>query len=95
MMDREGVLFVGDDGVILAGFHGQNPRLFKPGSDGALWRESGMAERARPGRGAALDLGLDACRGGEASIVIAELPTPNRNGLPLAEADVSSAGVVE
>jgi predicted dehydrogenase len=30
-MQREGILFVGDQGTILAGFHGQNPRLFAKG----------------------------------------------------------------
>ncbi len=30
-MGREGILFVGDDGIIMGGFHGQNPQLFSKG----------------------------------------------------------------
>lgn len=30
-MAREGILFVGDEGVIMAGFHGQSPQLFVKG----------------------------------------------------------------
>jgi len=35
-MGREGILFVGDDGAVLAGFHGQNPRLFARGKSEPL-----------------------------------------------------------
>jgi Oxidoreductase family, C-terminal alpha/beta domain/Oxidoreductase family, NAD-binding Rossmann fold len=30
-MGREGIMFIGDEGTILAGFHGQNPQLFTKG----------------------------------------------------------------
>jgi predicted dehydrogenase len=33
---REGILFVGDQGTIMGGFHGQNPRLFAKGKSEAL-----------------------------------------------------------
>jgi len=66
-MEQEGILFVGDEGVIMAGFHGQNPRLFKAGANRPLWDDAGAAERGRSGRGAALDLWVQACRGGEVS----------------------------
>ncbi|MBL7139833.1 MAG: Gfo/Idh/MocA family oxidoreductase [Planctomycetes bacterium] len=35
-MSREGILFVGDEGTIMAGFHGQNPRLFTKGKSEPL-----------------------------------------------------------
>jgi predicted dehydrogenase len=66
-MEREGILFVGDEGVILAGFHGQNPQLFKAGLGRPLWGEGQPEGRSRWGRGTALDLWLGACRGAEAS----------------------------
>ena len=43
-MAIEGILFVGDQGAILAGFHGQNPQLFAKGQSESL-------HRARPQRG--------------------------------------------
>jgi len=45
---REGILFVGDQGTILAGFHGQNPRLFAKGKSEALPLEE--QQRGRGGR---------------------------------------------
>ena len=32
-MRREGILFVGDQGAIMAGFHGQDPQLFAKGKN--------------------------------------------------------------
>jgi hypothetical protein len=65
-MEREGILFVGDQGTILGGFHGQNPRLFKAGASRPLWDDVNRSER-RPARLGALDLWLRACQGGEVS----------------------------
>jgi predicted dehydrogenase len=63
-MEPEGILFIGDEGVILAGFLGYEPRLFKGGEAGPLR----LAERSTPpGWQVALDMWLEACRGGEPS----------------------------
>jgi len=61
-MPREGILFVGNGGTIMAGFHGQNPRLFAKGKSEALTLKE--RQRARGGRHA---LWLKAVQGGEPS----------------------------
>jgi predicted dehydrogenase len=38
-LGREGILFVGDLGAIMAGFHGQDPQLFARGKRESLWKE--------------------------------------------------------
>ncbi len=61
----EGILFVGDKGAIMAGFRGEEPRLFAKGQnkplplDEAPSRDDGRGERHRPW--------LRACQGGEPS----------------------------
>ena len=47
-MPREGILFVGDHGVIMAGFQGQYPRLFAKGKSGPLPKEEPKSQDARP-----------------------------------------------
>jgi len=39
-MPREGILYVGDQGTIMAGFHGQNPQLFANGKREPLRKEA-------------------------------------------------------
>lgn len=66
-MGREGILFVGDRGAILAGFHGQDPRLFAQGKCGPLWKDgipSAAAKRFPGGRYAGW---IDAVYGGQQS----------------------------
>ncbi len=61
-MGKEGILFVGDQGAILAGFHGQNPRLFTQGKNIPLrvpQDDSQTVDR--------LGLWIRACKGGKAS----------------------------
>ena len=64
-MEREGILFVGDQGAILASFHGQDPQLFSKGKRQPLSipepasRYSGRGQRHNPW--------LDACKGGDPS----------------------------
>ena len=55
-MAKEGILFVGDGGAILADFLGQNPRLFAKGKSEPLWSDEAAtagrstdARRARRG----------------------------------------------
>jgi hypothetical protein len=59
-MSREGILFVGDEGSILAGFRGQNPQLFAKGKREAL----ALDEAKGGGRH---DGWFDAVKGGEPS----------------------------
>jgi predicted dehydrogenase len=44
-MAREGILFVGDQGAILAGFNGQSPQLFARGKREPLFKEEKPARR--------------------------------------------------
>jgi len=69
-MSREGILFVGDQGAILADFHGQSPRLFAKGKSEPLWKDepaSQVAGRGQHGRGERHIPWLQAVRGGEPS----------------------------
>ena len=61
-MSREGILFVGDEGSIMGGFHGQNPQLFAKGK-----REALGLEAEKGGRGERHNAWFDAVQGGEPS----------------------------
>jgi len=63
----EGILFVGDRGCILAGFQGQNPRLFVQGENRALELDAPLPGGARPARGERSSPWVTACQGGEPS----------------------------
>ncbi|MBN1419223.1 MAG: Gfo/Idh/MocA family oxidoreductase [Planctomycetes bacterium] len=64
-MGREGILFIGDGGAILAGFNGEDPRLFAKGKSGPLPPDEASPQGAgRDSRGASW---LSAFQGGEAS----------------------------
>jgi len=60
-MGREGILFVGSKGAIMAGFHGQDPRLFAKGQNKPLSLNETSPRGQRHGSW------LSACRGGEPS----------------------------
>ncbi len=45
-MQREGILFVGDQGTIMAGFHGQNPQLFSKGKREPLRTDEALLDNA-------------------------------------------------
>jgi len=64
-MTREGILFVGDQGAILAGFHGQDPQLFAKGQHKPLRIEETSAQDSR--RGNRHNPWLKACKGGDPS----------------------------
>ena len=49
-ISREGILFVGDEGAIMAGFHGQNPQLFAKGKKEPFRTEGTSPQRAGGGR---------------------------------------------
>jgi len=60
-MGREGILFVGDKGTIMAGFHGQDPRLFANGQNKPLKLDDPSS------RGGRHEGWYGACRGGKPS----------------------------
>jgi hypothetical protein len=49
-ISREGILFVGDKGTIMGGFHGQNPQLFANGKREPLWKNGIPPQDAGRGR---------------------------------------------
>jgi len=69
-MTREGILFVGDQGAILAGFNGQSPRLFTKGASKPLRVEAESPsgpQRRQGGRSTRHIPWVQACRGGDPS----------------------------
>ena len=64
-MDREGILFIGDRGTIMAGFHGENPRVFAKGQNEPLAMDESSSQTS--GRGQRHSAWLAACRGGDPS----------------------------
>jgi hypothetical protein len=69
-MDREGILFIGDEGVIMAGFNGQDPRLFAKGQNKPLPMDENSPQggsRSTAGRGDRQSSWLQAFKGGEPS----------------------------
>lgn len=64
-MGREGILFVGDRGAILAGFHGQEPRLFAQGKCASLWKDGLPPDAAKKDRGGRYTAWIDAVYGGQ------------------------------
>jgi hypothetical protein len=61
-MGREGILYVGDKGTIMAGFHGQNPRMFTNGQNKPLDMDESSSRRSERHEG-----WFEACRGGAPS----------------------------
>jgi hypothetical protein len=69
-LQREGILFVGQKGTIMAGFHGQDPQLFADGKRESLWKSDpapAAAWGAETGSGGRHAAWLDAVKGGERS----------------------------
>jgi predicted dehydrogenase len=64
---REGILFVGDEGSIMAGFRGQNPQRLARGKRESLDIGSALPEGQRRNYERRHHLWLDACQGGESS----------------------------
>ena len=69
-MDREGILFIGDEGAIMAGFNGQDPRLFAKGQNKPLPMDETSPQdgsRGIAGRSDRRSSWLQAFKGGEPS----------------------------
>ena len=64
-MGREGIMFIGDEGAIMAGFHGQQPRLFTKGQNKPLAADEVASQQAQ-GRQRHHPW-IDACQGGDPS----------------------------
>ncbi len=79
-MGREGMLYVGDDGAIIAGFMGQNPRIFAGGQNRSLSLDGVEISGRRDGSW------IDACRGGA--------PSPGRFENAAAITDAVNLGTV-
>jgi predicted dehydrogenase len=79
-MSREGILFVGEQGSMMAGFHGQNPQLFAQGKTEPLWREGEPTSRGQSSRGSRHTPWLQAVKSGGQS------PGSFRNAGPITDA---------
>ncbi len=66
VLEREGILFVGDHGAIMAGFRGQKPRLFTKNKMEPL-DTTGLGAEHVPAGKQKWSAWLDACAGGPAS----------------------------
>ena len=69
-LQPEGILFVGSEGNILAGFNGDQPRLFARGASRPLWEEGageGSAARSGADRTRRTNPWVEAVKGGAAS----------------------------
>lgn len=66
-MGREGILYVCDEGAVLAGFHGQNPVLYGKGEPASLWERTGAADEREDRRGARSASWIEACLAGQRS----------------------------
>jgi len=67
-IDREGILFIGDEGAIKAGFNGQDPRLFAKGENKPLRMDENSPQggsRSAAGRGDRQSSWLQAFKEGE------------------------------
>lgn len=75
---QEGVMYIGEKGLILAGFNGDNPRLYPPSPKYAAAprpearREAGAA----PPRDRAIDGWIAACKGGATALTDFEIQAP-------------------
>jgi predicted dehydrogenase len=74
---QEGVLYVGDKGLLLAGFNGDNPRVY-PASPKyvAPPRPEGSAAPAGPRRDGAIDAWIAACKGEAPALTNFDLQAP-------------------
>jgi len=87
---QEGVMYVGDKGILLGGFNGDNPSVYPPSPKyQAPPRQSGRGGRpaqgtqAGPPREGAIEHWIAACKGGPASLADFEIQAPVTEALLL------------
>jgi predicted dehydrogenase len=81
---QEGVMYVGDKGLILAGFNGDNPRVYPaspkyvapPRPEGRGAGAGGQGAQAGPPRDGAIDAWITACKEGPAALTNFEIQSP-------------------
>jgi predicted dehydrogenase len=84
---QEGVMYVGDKGIVLAGFNGQNPRVYPPSPKymvptrqesrpAGRSEAAGRATTAPIRRDGAIDAWITACKGGQAALTNFEIQAP-------------------
>ena len=71
----EGVMYVGEKGILLGGFNGDNPRIFPPSPKYVL-PPSGQEARAGARRNASIDAWITAIKGGPATLTNFEVQGP-------------------
>ncbi len=76
--NQEGILYVGDKGIILGGFNGDNPRVYpeNPKYQAPPRPPRGQRGQGGPPRDGAIDQWLAACKGGKPSLTNFELQSP-------------------
>jgi predicted dehydrogenase len=87
---QEGVMYVGEKGILLAGFNGDNPRVYPPSPKYVTpQRPEGRAEAggqgapAGPRRDGAIEAWIAACKGGPAPLANFEIQAPVTEALLL------------
>jgi len=70
---NEGVMYVGDKGFLLAGFNGENPRVYP---ESKKYQLPPATPGARPREDASVDQWIAACKGGPAPLSSFELQSP-------------------
>jgi len=81
------VMYVGDKGIILAGFNGNNPHVYPPspkyvepprpeGRPEVRSDAGGQSTPPRPRRDSAIDAWIAACKGGQAALTNYEIQAP-------------------
>jgi hypothetical protein len=71
--DNEGIMYVGDKGLILANFSGDNPRVYP---ESKKYQAPPRKDRRERRRDAAVDQWLVACKGGPAPLANFEIQSP-------------------
>ena len=71
--EGEGIMYVGDKGIILAGFNGDRPRVYP---ESKKYQTPPRQPRGRGQRDTAVDQWIAACKGGPPSLTNFEIQSP-------------------